>query len=131
MSSGELSQIRKVDFGEGDKAWGVELSIKPFGSTLFTTEDIGAESKALLSSIIESWNTVWPEMLDKLQDGIDGYNTDQKLGDDEFIGAVSHMNPDCYMGDKSDIFVRLEFEEAPLWDYFLRDGKIVHFQPVF
>lgn len=131
MSLSGHSKIRDIDFGDGDRAWGVELPTKPFDSALFATDDLSADSKALLLEIVGWWDSLWPEMLDRLQDGISGYETNQKLGADEFIGALSRTDEDCFMGDKSDIFLRLEFQEPPLWDYFLRDGEIVHFQPVF
>lgn len=60
-----------------------------------------------------------------------GYGCDQELGRDEFMGLISRMDPECYMGDKSDYFLRLEFDEPPLWDFFLKGTKIVHSQPVF
>ena len=131
MSSAKSPEIRKVDFGDGDIAVATELLTKPFGSTLFIAEDASGDSKKILEDIISWWDFLWPEMLEKLQDDIEGYETGQKLGVDEFMGSVSRMDRECYMGDKSDIHLRLEFEEPPLWDYFLRDGKIAHFQPVF
>ena len=53
------------------------------------------------------------------------------LGRDEFIGSLARMTPDDYMGDQSDIMIRLEFEEPPLWDFFVRGSTIAHSQPVF
>lgn len=41
------------------------------------------------------------------------------------------MEQGVYMGDRSDVCISLDFEEAPLWDYFIKGTEIVHFQPVF
>ena len=131
MEPAKHSEIRTVEFDAGDIAFSTEFLTKPFGSSIFAAEDVSADSKKILEDLISWWDLLWPNMLDKLQNGIEGYETGQKLGVDEFVGSVSGVDPECYMGDKSDIHLRLEFEEPPLWDYFLRNGKIAHFQPVF
>lgn len=124
-------EIRSHDFGDGDTAWVVELPIPPFETVPIATEDCSDDSKSVLNVLIQGWELLWPEMLSRLQEDMKGYGCEQELGRDEFMGSISRMDPECYMGDKSDYFLRLEFDEPPLWDFFLKDTTIVHFQPVF
>ena len=124
-------KIRQFDFGDGDVALVVELPISPFGSAPITTDDTSDESRGILEALIHGWDELWPEMLERLQEDMKGYGCEQKLGRDEFQGSISRMDPDCYMGDQSDYYLSLQFDEPPIWDFFLKGTKIVHFQPVF
>jgi hypothetical protein len=124
-------EIKSHDFGDGDEALVVELPIPPFETVAIATEDCSDDSRLVLDALIQDWEELWPEMLTRLQEDMKGYGCEQELGRDEFMGSISRMDPECYMGDKSDYFLRLEFDEPPLWDFFLKDAKIVHFQPVF
>lgn len=124
-------QIEETDFGDGDRAYTVELPIVPYGTALFTAPDLTPASRKLLVDLINRWDALWPDMLEQLQERMTDYDIDQKLGEDEFMGFVSPMEKDVYMGDKSDVHLRLDFDQAPLWDYFLKGSTIVHFQPVF
>lgn len=124
-------EIEEFDFGDGDIAACVTLSITPFGETEFFAPDTSDDSKLLLRELIGAWGDLWPEMLEKLQDGMEGYEVGIKLGADEFIGSSQRTKPGYFMSDESDSYLRLEFDEPPLWDYYLRESKIVHFQPVF
>lgn len=124
-------EIEEFDFGDGDVALGAEFSIAPFGTALIVAEDVSDDSRRIMKTLIAGWENLWPEMLDLLQDGMEDYEVEQKLGRDEFMGSIGRMKPGCYMGDKSDFHLRLEFDEPPLWDYFLKGTNIVHFQSVF
>ena len=124
-------EIVETDFGDGDIAVAVILPIAPFGDALFAGPDAGENSRRLLQELIAHWRDLWPQMLELLQDGIRDYDVETKIGRDEFIGYVARTKPGFFMSDKSDVFLRLEFEEPPRWDYFLHGWKIVHSQPVF
>jgi len=125
------SPIREHDFGGGDLSFVAELSIAPFGVVSIASEDNTADSRNVLSELIDSWDELWPHMLERLKEDMEGYGVEQTLGVDDFIGSVSRTDKDAYMGDRADLFLRLEFEEPPLWDFFLRGKEILHFQPVF
>ena len=123
--------IDELDLEDGDKVFVTELPVAPFGTAFFTTPDASNDSREILNELVHRWSDLWPEMLDRLQSDMQSYGVEQKLGTDDFIGSIWRMDADCYMGDRSDYLLRLDFEEPPLWDYFLRNGEIVHFQPVF
>ena len=126
-----LGEIEEFDFGEGDRAYAVELPIPPFGSARFAAADTSTDSRRILMNLIGSWDELWPDMRELLVERMESSAVEQKLGVHEFVGSLSRMEPDCYMEDRSDLFLRLEFEEPPLWDFFLKGRQIVHFQPGF
>ena len=124
--------ISEIDWGDGDIAWAVELATPPFGTAIFSAPDLTGQSRELLCDLIRKWDNLWPEILEIVQEGHEGYGEiDQKLGSDEFIGSISAMKEGCYMSDKSDVHLGLEFGEPPRWDFFLKGRTIVHHQPVF
>lgn len=125
------SSITTTDLGDGDVAFTVLLPVPPFGDAEFAAPDVSRASHDLLSDLISRWESIWPDILDKMQKGIDDYGTGQRLGSDEFMVSVSPLKKDVYMGDRSDVHLRIEFVEAPLWDYFLKGSEIVHHQAVF
>lgn len=125
-------EISECDFGEGDVALVVELPIPPFEMVSIASEDTSEGSRNMLEDLVRGWYDLWPDMLDRLHDSIERYDDcEQVLGRDEFMGSICRMSPGFYMGDKSDYMLRLEFDEPPLWDFFLKDNLIIHFQPVF
>lgn len=126
-----VPEINEFDFGEGYRALVVELPIPPFGTVPIATEDTSDDSRHILDTLISGWPGLWPEMLARLQEDMKGYGCEQDLGKDEFQGSISRMDPDCYMGDQSDYYLSLQFDEPPMWDFFLKGTQIVHFQPVF
>ncbi|MBX3739595.1 MAG: hypothetical protein KF712_01285 [Akkermansiaceae bacterium] len=126
-----LNRIKKTDFGDGDIAFTVLLPVPPFGDADFAAPDTSRSSRDLLSDLITRWEQLWPDILERMQKGIEDYGTDQRLGSDEFMVSVSPMEKDVYMGDRSDVHLRIEFDEVPLWDYFLKGSEIVHHQAVF
>jgi hypothetical protein len=123
--------IEVVQLDDGEEVYALTLSTAPYGEATFLAPDATDDSRRLLAELAIRWDALWPDMLQRLQDQITEYNTPHQLGSDEFQGHVSRMEPDVYMGDQSDIHVRLIFEQFPLWDYFIRDTEIVHFQPVY
>jgi hypothetical protein len=125
-------EINECDFGDGDIALVVELPIPPFEMVSVAAEDTSEVSRSMLEDLVRGWGHLWPDMLDRLQDSMTRYyDCDQVLGRDEFMGSICRMSPEFYMGDKSDYMLRLEFDEPPLWDFFLKDNQIIHFQSVF
>lgn len=119
------------DFGDGDLAVLVELPLPPFEMIAIAAEDASDASRSMLLELIQGWDELSPKIVDQLRDGIESYDCEQELGNDEFMGSICHMDPESFMGDKSDYLLRIEFPEPPLWDFFLKDNQIIHFQPVF
>lgn len=119
------------DEGDGDSAAAVHLPIEPHGVALFVSPDLSADSTKLIDEVVAFWPELWPKMMTYLDIEMKEYGVEAVLGKDKFIGSLGRMTPDVYMGDQSDIMIRLEFEDPPLWDFFIRGSTIAHSQPVF
>jgi hypothetical protein len=119
------------DAGSDDAAAAIHLPIEPHGVAQFVSPDMSADSTKLIDEVVSVWPELWPKMIAYLDSEMKDYGVEAVLGKDEFIASLVRMTPDVYMGDQSDIMIRLEFEEPPLWDFFIRGSSIVHSQPVF
>ncbi|WP_035607098.1 hypothetical protein [Haloferula sp. BvORR071] len=125
------ASIVEIDLGEGDQAFAVMLPAAPYDEILVVSPDKSPNSQALLKELCPHWGALWPKILNKLEEGIAKHGEETVLEDEEFIAEVSRLEPGVYMADKADIFFRLEFDEPPLWDCFIKGDELVHFQPVF
>ena len=125
------AEIFEADLGDGDHAFVVQLPIAPYGETLFVAPDNRSESEALLKELSSHWAALWPKILEKLKKEIAAYGVEATLAEDAFFAEVSRLNRRKYMADKADIFLRLELDEPPLWDSYIKGDDLVHFQPVF
>ena len=119
------------DAGEYGKAAAVYLPIEPHGLALFVAPDSTPDSTKLIDEIVAVWPELWPKVKGYLDTEMKRCGVEAVLGQDEFIGSLARMTPDVFMGDQSDIIIGLEFEDPPLWDFFIRGSNIVHSQPVF
>lgn len=119
------------DERDGGAPSAIHLPIEPHGVSLFVAPDNSPDSDKLIDEIAAAWPEVWPKMRTYLVAEMRDYEVEPVLGRDEFIGSIQRMTPGVFMGDRSDIMIRLEFEEPPLWDFFIRGSRIVHSQPVF
>ena len=119
------------EYDEDGPAAAIHLPIEPHGLALFVAPDDTTDSHTLIDEIVAVWPQLWPKMRGYLNTEMKGYGVEAVLGRDEFIGSLDRMTPDVYMGDKSDIMIRLEFKNPPLWDFFIRGTIIAHSQPVF
>ena len=126
-------QIEKLDFGDGDYAFGIALPITPYGEAYFVAPDTSDESKKLLQELHRAWDDLWPNILSSMKQAADGSDVDLIIDDDEFIGMVQYLDDDVYMGDKADIMIaiRPQANAVPEWHFFIRGSTIVHFQPVY
>jgi hypothetical protein len=127
----ELMDIVEMDFGEGDIAYAANFPVEPYGSALFAAEDSSDTSKAKLKEVIQGWPELWPDIRKLLTDGIEHDGLEIKLGSDDFIGFVTGLEEDVYKGDVADTFLRIEFVDPPVWDFFIQGDSIVHSQPVY
>lgn len=123
--------IDVVDFEDGDEAYLTELSIAPLGMASIASVDASDDSKEVLLNLAGQWDRLWPEILEKLQEGMVEYGVSQELGVEELVGTIARLDPEEFLGDKSDLFLRLEIEDVPVWDFFLKDGSVVYFQATF
>jgi hypothetical protein len=131
MSAPEPYSKTIFDMGAGSVDAAIYLPIEPHGLALFVAPDDTEDSARLIDEVVAVWPELWPKMRVYLETEMKGYGVEAVLGRDDFIGSLDRMTPDVYMGDQSDIMIRLEFEEPPLWDFFVRGSTIAHSQPVF
>ena len=131
MSTPEPFAKTIVDFLEGESASAVYLPIEPYGLALFVAPDTSLDSHNLLDEVAAVWEELWPPMRTYLDTTMKAYGVEAELGRDEFIGSLGRMTPTAAFGGRSDIMIRLEFEEPPLWDFFVKGSAIAHSQPVF
>ena len=126
-------EIEKLDFGNGDVAYGVALPIPPYGDGYFVAPDVSSDSENLLRDLHSGWTTLWPELLSSMKQAAKEYDVDLAFEADEFIGMVQHLDDDVFMGDKADVMIGIRPNEnaVPEWHFFIRGSEIVHFQPVF
>ncbi|RYD66539.1 MAG: hypothetical protein EOP83_04790 [Verrucomicrobiaceae bacterium] len=117
--------------GEGDQAFAVMLPFEPYGETLCIAPDNSPDSKSLIQELLPHWPVLWPKIQDKLERGIADYEADTVFDGADFIAQVDRLDQDVFMADKASIFLRLEFDDPPLWDCFIEGDELVHFQPVF
>jgi hypothetical protein len=123
-------QILEDDF-EGEKLLYAVLPAPPVEALIVFAPDTTTDSRELLQELSLSWTKIWPKLKRRVTQGIRDYKVDQLLGRDQCALCVSRMEPGYFMSDKSEIMLRLEFLEPPLWDCFLKGTKIAHFQAVF
>ena len=117
--------------GDDEAAAAIHLPIEPHGLALFVAPDTSPDSGKLIDEVVAVWPELWPKMKTYLETEMKDYGVEAVLGRDEFTGSLGRMTPDVFMGDQSDIMIRLEFEEPPVWDFFIRGSTIAHSQPVF
>ena len=130
MNSANEINIVEEDF-EGEKLLITSLPFEPVETLVVFAPDNSEESRRLLIELASIWHGVWPKLKDQIEEGIRDYEVDQVLGRDPCGLTVLRMEPGCFMSDQSDLMLRFEFPEPPLWDCFLKGKDIVHFQAVF
>ncbi|MDX1973909.1 MAG: hypothetical protein SFY68_15375 [Candidatus Sumerlaeia bacterium] len=113
----------------------LKLKIPPYGiATLQSFDDFDniEKTEAMMLEVQSNWNILWPKMLSLLRKAIVDYGLEINLKKEEFNMGISDMEPDVYMGDRSDYFLSFTLSnDAPSWDYFIKADVIVHFQPSF
>jgi hypothetical protein len=67
----------------------------------------------------------------RLEQGIADYEVDLDLFSRPFFASVAPMEKDVFMSDEADIHVRFDFDDLPVWDFFILGSHLAHFQPVF
>lgn len=120
-----------VEFDRTASATAVHLPIEPHGLALFVAPDTSPASNQLIDEVVTVWPLLWPKMSAYLETEMEAYGVEATLGTDELMGSMRPMTPGVFMGEQSDTLIRVEFDEPPLWDFFIRGSTIVHSQPVF
>ena len=116
---------------EGDIAFAAEFPVDPYGEALFASPDNSEESRRVLHDLAQHWPELWPVMRQRLEQGVAECALDLDLATRPFTASVTPMEEDVFMSDKADIHVRFDFDDFPVWDFFIQSNHLVHFQPVF
>jgi hypothetical protein len=126
-------EIFQIEVDNGDSAVAVELAMEPYGTKLLYTEDDSEDSRSMLRHISEIWIRLWPEMRTLFEENAkNDLDLEEPVDGDSLIGYAARLKPGIFMSDRCDTYLSLSSDgDGPSWDYFLKDGKIIHFQPVF
>ena len=124
--------IFQVELDDGEVAAAVELSMEPYGTKTPYAADNTERSRIMLHQIGEIWPRLWLEMRTHFETAAKELDLDTPLDSDSLIGQISGLGPGVFMADRCDTYLSLSSENHPPdWDCFLKDGQIVHFQPVY
>ena len=96
------------------------------------------DAKELLQDFIQRFPAKWPKFYKKMHSAFDDYGHSEDFPPKEFFISVNRMNRGVFMGKRSSILVRFEFEveqssdSIPIYDFFVTSRlRIVHHQVVF
>ena len=111
----------------------LKLSIPPHGqATLQSYDDFDdiKKTEAMMLEVQSNWATLWPNMLQLLEEAIVDWEVEVDLEEEEFEMGISNIRPGYFMSDQADYLISFELgDEGPSWDYFIKGDNIIHFQP--
>lgn len=125
------AEIFEIELDDNETGLAFELPIEPFGFGQFGTDTKGDEGGAMLREIEANWNSLWPKIREAFREEQEDYDLELDLAKDEFIASIQLLQPDEYKSDEAKYFLRFHFDGPPLMDFFIQDGDIPHYQPVF
>jgi len=116
----------------------ITVNIPPYGRMRI----VGEEGDAGLSILRKNWPALWPKVKRNLKtmirDWKDTLEVPIRLTKQKWLGEGGSLEPDVFMSDQADIFLRIQLEEPPdwedafpVWDFFIKETTVVHCQPVF
>lgn len=130
-------KMKKVQLEDDEPIWVLETTIDEAPVTIFTEVE-QADSQALLAGFADRLPSVWATIYSTMKTGFCDYGHSEEFPPEQFLISLSRMSKEYYMGDKSSLHVRFEFEwedfsdTIPFYDFYLNDDfDIVHHQPVF
>ena len=124
-------KILELDCADGSLAVAIKLPMKPYGVKFVCANDDSDDSEKLLVELSKAWPQLWPKMRTRVRDMAKELDLDTLVDKESLIGRTSRLTKKLFMGDRCDIYLSLVSDDHPDWDFFLKKGKIVHFQPVF
>jgi hypothetical protein len=123
--------IFEVELDDDDFAVAIELSMEPYGTKPIYAEDDTEDSRVMLQQLSAGWMRLWPQIRALFEDAAKELDLDNPVDSETLIGQASRLEPGVFMADRCDTYLSLSSDDHPDWDYFLKDGQILHFQPVF
>ena len=82
--------LDRLDFGDGDIALAVKMSITPHGEGYVVAPDDTDASKALLEDIRKSWPELWPKMISYINEAKEDYNVEVEF-DSTFMATIQEL----------------------------------------
>ena len=112
------------------------LGIAPYGRLEIVGEPVA------LALLKRNWADLWPSVKRHLKGMLKDIERDfdppVRLKACKWTAGVGPLEPDVFMGDEADLFLRIRLEESPapeddlpVWDFFIKGTAIVHSQPVW
>ncbi|BCX46771.1 hypothetical protein HAHE_06790 [Haloferula helveola] len=111
---------------------GMYLPSEPYGKVLIIADELEDESRELLEQLSTQWDSLWPKLRSELEEGLaDHSRSGQRLEEGAFSASIRPLyEEDTDFGADCELVITFDVG-GPQWDCSLRDGTIVHFQPVF
>jgi hypothetical protein len=130
-------KIEKVNLS-GETLYRIKAQNPPHGTCFLVSEDSSDSSLSNLISIARQWDELWPAMFKFIETEGAEYGCDSPIsgtqdhdGDGILSVGVGLIREGEYLSDKANVLVSIEFDEPPLWNFFIKDNQITHAQPVF
>ena len=126
-------EVFEAEMDDGRILAAIELPMEPYGTHPVYADDNTEDSRGILQQLAQSWIRLWPEMRTLFEDCAKEIDLDDPVDSVTLHGQISRMEPGVWMADRSEIYLSLRSfsYHPPEWDFFLKDGQIIHFQPVF
>jgi hypothetical protein len=116
----------------------IAVNIPPYGRMRI----VGEAGENALSAFQRNWPRLWPKVKRNLKSMLRRYNDSFevpiRLTGQKWLGEGARLDPDVFMGDQAELYLRVQFEEPsdwedpfPVWDFFIKETTVVHCQPVF
>jgi hypothetical protein len=105
----------------------IKVDIPPYGAMNI----IGEAGSDALSVFAGRWSILWPKVRSSLEEMCEYAGKLDDLKAPIWTAEGEWLEPDVFMSDKADLFLRIILREAPVWDFFIKDNDIVHCQAVF
>ena len=96
------------------------------------------DAEELLQDFVQRFPTKWPKFEKKMRSAFDDYGHSEDFPPEELFLSLSRMSRDVFMGKRSSILARFEFDveefsdSIPIYDFFVTARlRIMHHQAVF
>ena len=132
-SATDTEMIDQYEFDGSPPAYGMQISIPPYGEGHVFAPDTTKESKELLREFRPIWQALWPKINSKIEDAAKEYNVDTQFDPDSFYVSIQTIGDGEFMSDKASIMIGVHpsIDTVPAWHFFLDGAEIKHFQPVY
>ncbi len=114
----------------------IKVEIPPYGQMLIIQDD--DDDYDALVFFKRNWPQLWPKVFREVKRMYKRCELGVISRSRKWLAYGKRMEPDVFMSDKSDWCLRLDLDPLcevenglPVFDFYFREMKIVHCQPVF